>query len=351
MGRSFWINLFTNNAWEEFLDSENSVTGFSKRKWRSVQMLSQGDVLLCFNKDKSGFCGALEVVGAPYMDNTPLFKDDFLPCRVQVKLMVQTSIDQIISPVSLQDRLSIFHNMENPNMWTDYFRNSPAEFTSHDGEVVLKAMLSAGERSDVSNDSSSFKTFKTNVGVIAIPPSGINYSLPPSVPMIKTAYLLLQLGEKRGHKIWSNSRYRGRPIEDGEIPKFPSMLATIPDSMEEAAAALATDVCVIWFDQSGAVAAFVIESSGDLLYSVVLLSDLALVNPGIKCYLVCPGDLEEEATRQLNRPSIVGANNINKTLIRMLTFSSVRSVFEDGRVHEKDVLEKVSKIFSTLLLK
>jgi len=87
------------------------------------------------------------------------------------------------------------------------------------------------------------------------------------------------------------------------------------------------------------------------LYSVVLLSDLALVNPGIKCYLVCPGDLEEEATRQLNRPSIVGANNINKTLIRMLTFSSVRSVFEDGRVHEKDVLEKVSKILSTLLLK
>jgi hypothetical protein len=63
-----------------------TVSGFPESRWKTVQQVRVGDYLLCYLTGISRFIGVLEVVKAPYKDNTKLiWKDDVFPCRLGVK--------------------------------------------------------------------------------------------------------------------------------------------------------------------------------------------------------------------------------------------------------------------------
>ena len=43
MARTFWIDLFTIETWKEFLDHGGDVSGFSEKRWVTVQRMKPGD--------------------------------------------------------------------------------------------------------------------------------------------------------------------------------------------------------------------------------------------------------------------------------------------------------------------
>jgi hypothetical protein len=68
MPRTYWIDLFTIETWREFLDHGGDVSGFSEKRWATVQKVKPGDYLLCYLTQASRWAGVLEAVGEPFHD-------------------------------------------------------------------------------------------------------------------------------------------------------------------------------------------------------------------------------------------------------------------------------------------
>ena len=44
MARTYWLDLFTVESWKEFQGHGSDVTGFSEKRWTTVQKIKPGPV-------------------------------------------------------------------------------------------------------------------------------------------------------------------------------------------------------------------------------------------------------------------------------------------------------------------
>jgi hypothetical protein len=79
-----------------------------------------GDYLLCHPTGISRLVGILEVNQ-----------------RFDVELIDKLDAKTAIPIISLKDKLRLFKGLKSKNAWTRFFRGSPAEFGSIDGETML----------------------------------------------------------------------------------------------------------------------------------------------------------------------------------------------------------------------
>lgn len=147
--RTYWLNLFSPETWQQFLDAGATVTGFRSHRWSQVQKIAEGDYLLCYLTRLSRFIGVLEVVGEPYQDTSGSIWDDDFPCRVRVRLVAQLALDTAVPITELRDSLSFFQSLKSPNAWSGQVRGSPTRWRSADGRAVVEAILHA-ERNPLS---------------------------------------------------------------------------------------------------------------------------------------------------------------------------------------------------------
>jgi predicted RNA-binding protein len=147
--KTYWVQVFNENTWREFLDFGGRVTGFRQTRWRYIQQVKMGDVLLCYMSRHSKWVGILEVDSAPYLDLTPIWKEDLFPCRAEVKVIAALPIGDAIPIRVFKDQLSIFHAKN----WSLYFINSPSKWKREDAVIVEAAILRAsGSSSSPSPD-------------------------------------------------------------------------------------------------------------------------------------------------------------------------------------------------------
>ena len=100
---------------------------------------------MCYLTGVSRFIGVLEVTSEPYWDETPIWKDEVFPCRVEVE-PIATLVPETAVPIfELREQLTIFQNLKSPNAWTGRVRGSPAKWNASDGEAVVYAVLEAVE--------------------------------------------------------------------------------------------------------------------------------------------------------------------------------------------------------------
>jgi predicted RNA-binding protein len=138
--RSYWINLFTIETWEEFLNAGGSVTGFSESRWSTVQRIKPGDYLLCYLTKVSRFVGILEATTEPYQDKSPIWSKAIYPSRVGVQPIVTLTPETAVPITALRNELSIFQGISNPNAWSGHVRGSPTKWSTADGKAVLQAV-------------------------------------------------------------------------------------------------------------------------------------------------------------------------------------------------------------------
>ena len=84
--RSYWLNLFSGDTWQEFKAAGGSVTGFREGRWKTAQKIRRRDYLLCYLTGVSRFIGVLEVISESFKETTPIWKDDVFPCRREIGL-------------------------------------------------------------------------------------------------------------------------------------------------------------------------------------------------------------------------------------------------------------------------
>jgi hypothetical protein len=105
---SFWLDLFTWETWNEFLKHGGKVSGFRESRWSTVQKVASGDILLCYLTGVSRFIGALEVVGEPFQDKTPVWHSDVFPARLPVKVTsVYSGLLRMADLIAMQPNINI----------------------------------------------------------------------------------------------------------------------------------------------------------------------------------------------------------------------------------------------------
>ena len=140
--RAYWLSLFNQTTWQEFLDSGAKVMGFPETRQSTVRRIKQGDYLLGYLTGVSRWIAVLEVTSEPYDDLTRIWKQALFPCRVNVEVVVSVEPEAGVPALSLSQDLQMFDNLKTPN-WGLLFRIAPKELTIPDGETIVTAITKA----------------------------------------------------------------------------------------------------------------------------------------------------------------------------------------------------------------
>ena len=140
--RAYWLSLFNQNTWQEFLDVGAKVMGFPETRQSTVRRIKQGDYLLSYLTGVSRWIAVLEVTSEPYDDLTRIWKQALFPCRVNVKVVVSVKPEAGVPVLSLSQNLQMFDTLKTPN-WGLLFRIAPKELTIPDGETIVTAITKA----------------------------------------------------------------------------------------------------------------------------------------------------------------------------------------------------------------
>ena len=84
MQPTYWLDLFAHQTWTEFLAAGGTISGFREKRWRTVQAMRPGDILLCYLTGVCRWIGLLEVTGPAFKDSAPIWKVSDFPARVPV---------------------------------------------------------------------------------------------------------------------------------------------------------------------------------------------------------------------------------------------------------------------------
>lgn len=344
--RNYWLDLFTPQTWDEFLKAGSSVSGFRESKWNVVQKIQTGDYLLCYLTGISRWVGVLEVTSKKsFKDNSPIWKDDYFPCRLKVKLVAQLTPETAVPVQDMKDVLSAFKSAKSESYsraWTGKFRGSPAKWSKSDGEAVIAAILSAKNNPikrpiDPKKLNYRPKAIEAKIGLVTVPDSEPTTTLEgdSSTDVLKepTAHteiqaLLLQLGGDMGFDLWVAKNDRSKVHNGVKFSELPKMKTALPLQFEDATNRTIELIDVLWLKGNAIVAAFEIESTTSIYSGLLRMSDLLSMQPNINIplYLVAPDERRDKVMEEVNRPTFSHLNPPLADVCSYISFSGSRIV-------------------------
>jgi len=93
-----FIDLFSPETYEAFARSTRAISGFRMRHKGMAERIKPGDTFVCYLTRLSRWCGLLEVVDGPFVDDKPIFmaQSDPFVVRFHVRPTVWLDIDKSI---------------------------------------------------------------------------------------------------------------------------------------------------------------------------------------------------------------------------------------------------------------
>jgi len=143
MARSYWLDLFTLETWNEFQGHGGNVAGFREGRWPYVKMMNSGDYLVCYLTKASKWIGLLEVVGKPFLDEAPIWSSQVYPSRVPVRVVLALAPEHGVPVLNMREELMLFRKVSKPEHWSGPFRQSARMLKVVDGEAIVRALRHA----------------------------------------------------------------------------------------------------------------------------------------------------------------------------------------------------------------
>jgi hypothetical protein len=359
----YWLDLFTWTTWQEFVNAGGEVSGFRERRWRTVQNMKPGALLLCYLTGLSRFFAILEVTGKPYKDTNPIWSETVFPARAPVKIVLALEPEYAVPVKSLSDTLSYFQDMKSLHSWTGHFRGSPTEEKRNDALAIIEALQLAEQNPEFREfDRQKLErrvpVYETEEGVVTIPEND-EEDLPTSEPAYldeelvtheEIQWLLLHLGSQMGLDVWvaRNDRsksYRGNVFED-----IPRLRPNLPTQFDAATNKTIELIDVLWLDRNAIVAAFEIEHTTSVYSGLLCMSDLISMQPNlnIRLYIVAPDERWDKVSREVNRPTFTKSLRPPLTEIcQFIPYSALKAAFEQMRAYlphvRPDFLDAISE--------
>jgi hypothetical protein len=346
----YWLNLFTWKTWQEFLDAGANVSGFRETRWKTVQKIRKGDVLLCYMTGISRFFAIFTVVGEPYKDESQIWEDAVFPCRLPVNVELSLSPEYAVPVVSLTE-LSYFKDMSSPHTWTAYVRGSPLEIDADDGRIIVESLREA-ESNPVFHDFDQRKlerrtpVFETRSGTVSIPNNEPDVeisvvSVVPDASVEESAtthqeiqWLLLNIGEQMKLDLWVALNDKGRSFEGNDFKAFSRLRSTLPVQFDEATNRTIELIDVLWLQGNSIIAAFEIEHTTAVYLGLLRMADLITMQPNINIplFIVAPDERREKVRGEINRPIFSKAlKRPLPEICRFIPYSSLKAKIDQAQ--------------------
>jgi len=140
--RKYWVQVFTVQSWQQFLNTGAKVSGFRENRWGFVRDLKPGDYLLCYLSHVSRWVGILEVTAEPYLDNIRIREGEINPCRAEVRVVTLLPAENGVPMRELTGKLSIFRVAN----WRLLLVASPRLWKESDARAVIDAIQTRRQR-------------------------------------------------------------------------------------------------------------------------------------------------------------------------------------------------------------
>jgi hypothetical protein len=349
--RTYWLDLFTGTTWKEFLDAGGTVSGFRESRWKTVQQIRPGDILLCYLTGISRWVGALEVVSEPFFDKQPIWDIEDFPCRINVKSVVALTPETGVPVFDLRDKLSAFENLKNPAAWTGHFRGSPRRWPQADGEAVLAALLEA-QNNPINRPVDPRKLARRpqglgteKLGPVTVPepeaeePPITPVATPPRLMAASTEatahdeiqWLLLKLGTDLGLDVWVARNDRGREVNGHRFADLPRLKSELPLQFDAVTNRTIELIDVLWLRGNAIQAAFEVESTTSIYSGLLRMSDLIAMQPNlnIPLYIVAPDERRNKVIQEVNRPTFSRLVPRMADVCRYIAFSTLKEKIEE----------------------
>jgi hypothetical protein len=337
MGRTYWLDLFTVETWKEFHDHGGDVSGFSEKRWTTVQKMKPEDYLLCYLTRVSRWVGLLEVVGEPFFDEKPIWSSQAYPSRVPVRVVLALPPEQGVPVLEMREELTVFRGLDNPNRWQGPFRGSPARWKASDGEAIIRALQDAEAnpverplgRLGRSSAKAAAQHGATN-GLVVVPeddePLGRDEAESEGTVHTEIQYLLVKLGADMGFDVHVASNDQSRVWQGHRLGDMPRRRDHLPQQFDPVTNRTIELIDVLWLDGNAIVAAFEIESTTSIFSGLLRMSDLLARQPNISVplFLVAPDERREQVVRQVNRPTFERMKPPLVDVCRYISFEGLR---------------------------
>lgn len=140
MNVKYYLALFNEETWNEFLEKGSSIYGTNLNKQRRMESINSNDFLICYVTKLSRFVGLLEITSKAYLDNKRIWKKEIYPVRVNVHPIYTFEVFNGISVKELKEELTIFKNYNTPNSWKGFFRTSLNMFLEDDAKIIIEKL-------------------------------------------------------------------------------------------------------------------------------------------------------------------------------------------------------------------
>ena len=140
MEKKYYLALFSEKTWTEFLLSKKKVYGTVKQKIYRANKLNIGDYLICYILRKSLFVGVLQVNSNVFYQESKIWEDTVFPVQFKVKIICEVPTEKGLLAPKMFDKLSIFKRNTNKKRWGVFFMNSFNEFPEEDGKFLYNEL-------------------------------------------------------------------------------------------------------------------------------------------------------------------------------------------------------------------
>jgi hypothetical protein len=353
---NYWLTLFTYRTWEEFLEAGGNVAGFRERRWRTVQKMRPGDVLLCYLTGISRFIGILEVTGKAYQSYTSIWSEAVYPCRVPVRVLMTLRPEYGVPVTDLEGKLSYFRDMKTPYAWWGHFNASPTKERPADAAAIVEAMQTAAQNpvwrefDPRKLERKEQPLYSAVAGAVIVPeddetdnvpaiveelaePVELGMKAPPKVTHEEIQYMLLHLGSAMGLDVWVARNDRGRSYDGKFFGDVANLRNSLPRQFDDATQRTIELIDVLWLRENTIVAAFEVEHTSAVYSGLLRMSDLIAMQPNINIdlYIVAPDERRDKVFAEINRPTFSRLKPPLREICRYIPYAALKNKVESAR--------------------
>jgi hypothetical protein len=336
MEKNYWLDLFSPETWQEAAKIGYTVTGFRRHRWKGLAKIEQGDIFVCYLTGLSRFCGLLEVVSEPFLDETPIWKSDPFPSRVRTTPLV-----------ALQPTFSIPFDILAPEFvsvtaWGGYRRGSPMRLPVGDGRAVETALLAAAKspkefpipekvlRTRRSRRATKTSALERSAPLVTVPSPEVSITeqCADGTSADKIQRILVEMGLGMRLSVWVGRDSRNKVVDGLNFATV--CLDSLPQQFDPITTKVIEYIDVLWLDGNAIVAAFEIEHT-TLVYSGLLrMSDLVSMQPNIKMplYIVAADEKREKVKHEINRPTFRMLRQPMVDICRFISYEKLAAFFD-----------------------
>lgn len=356
--RSYWLDLFTGNSWEEFIKAGANTSGYSEHHWKGMKQVKIGDYLLCYITGISSFVGVLEVISDPFKAMTRIWTDSDYPCRFRVKPVLTLDINTSVPIREILPALSFSVNPPHPMAWVGRFRKSLTKFSQEDAETIITAIEEA-VKSPVVHEVDKRKLARrpkpvqSEIGSVTIPadieeeeavvPSTTNDSEHTEIQ-----YLLLKLGSDMGLGVMVARNDKSRSYKGQLFSDIKGFRTDLPVPFDPATKGTIQLIDVLWIKDRTILAAFEVESTTSIYSGLLRMSDLISMQPNltIPLYLVAPDSRRDKVITEVNRPTFTRMSPPMYEMCKYLSFEKLKdelSQIKYARYLRPEFIDEISE--------